>query len=129
MTSELTIIIVSIGGLILTSTVTLGGLILTQFRANRRDLNQQLGVIRSELRDAARERGEIRDRIARVEVSLGERIARVEVSLGKRIAQVEASLGERIARVEASLGDRISRVEGTLDVVRDSFVAKVRKVV
>ena len=107
MTPELTIIIVSLGGLILTATVTMGGLILTQFRASRRDFNEQLAVIRSDLRDAARERGEIRD----------------------RIAQVEVSLGDRIAQVEASLGDRIARVEGTLDVLRHYFVGKGREVV
>ena len=129
MTSELTIILVSLGGLILTATVTLGGLILTQFRASHRDLNQQLAGLRSELRDATREIGKNRDRIAQVEVSLGDRIAQVEVSLGERIAQVEASLGERIARVEASLGDRIARVEGNVDVLREYFVEKGRKVV
>ena len=81
MTSELTIIIVSVGGLILTATVTLGGLILTQFRASRRDFNEQLTGIRSDLRDATREIGKNRDRIAQVEVSLGDRIARIEGTL------------------------------------------------
>ena len=138
MTSELMIIIVSLGGLILTATVTLGGLILTQFRAHRRDLNQQLAGLRSELRDATREIGKNRDRIAQlslgeriaqVEVSLGERIAQVEVSLGERITQFEVSLRERIAQVEASLGDRIARVEGNVDILREYFVGKGRKVV
>ena len=78
MMSELAIILVSLGGLILTATITLGGLILTQVRAGRRDLNEQFAGIRSELRDAARERTRIRDRIARVEASLGDRIARLE---------------------------------------------------
>ncbi len=118
MTSELTIIIVLLGGLILTATVTLGGLILTQFRANRRGFNEQLALIRSDLRDAARERSEIRDRIARVEVSLTERIGQVEVSLRERIAQVEASLREHIAQVEGNVG-----------VLREYFVGKGRKVV
>ena len=129
MTPELTIIIVSLGGLILTATVTMGGLILTQFRASRRDFNEQLTGIRSDLRDATREIGKNRDRIAQVEVSLGDRIARVEVSLGDRIARVEASLGDRIAQVEVSLGDRIARIEGTLDVLRHYFVGKGREVV
>ena len=74
MTFEVTVIIVSLGGLFLTTT----GLILTQFRASHRDLNGQLADIRSDLRDAARERTEIRERIAQVEVSLTQRIARVE---------------------------------------------------
>lgn len=107
MTSELTIIIVSLGGLILTATVTLGGLILTQFRAHRRNLNQQLAGIRSELRGATREIGKNRD----------------------RIAQFEVSLRERIAQVEASLGDRIARIEGNVDILREYFVGKGRKVV
>lgn len=118
MTSEFTIIFVSLGGLILTATVTLGGLILTQVRASRRDIDERFADIRSELRDAARERAEIR-----------ERIAQVEVSLTKRIARVEISLRERIAQVEASLGDRISRVEGNVDLLREYFVGKGRKVV
>ena len=80
MTPELTIIIVSLGGLILTATVTMGGLILTQFRASRRDFNEQLTGIRSDLRDATREIGKNRDRIAQVEASLGDRIARVEIA-------------------------------------------------
>jgi hypothetical protein len=147
MTFEITIIIVSLGGLILTAT----GLILTQFRASRRDLNVQLAGIRSDLRDATREIGKNRDRIVRVEVSLTERIGQVEVSLRERIAQVEVSLTERIAqvevslteriaqvevsltrriaKVEASLGDRIARVEGNVDVLREHFVGKGRKVV
>ena len=107
MTSELTIIIVSLGGLILIATVSLGVLILTQFRTSRRDFNEQLTGIRSGLRDATREIGKNRD----------------------RIAQVEVSLGDRIAQVEASLGDRIARVEGTLDVLRHYFVGKGREVV
>ena len=142
MTFEITIIIVSLGGLILTAT----GLILTQFRASRRDLNVQLAGIRSDLRDATREIGKNRDRIVRVEVSLTERIGQVEVSLRERIAQAEVSLTERIAqvevsltrkyplleriaKVEASLGDRIARVEGNVDVLREHFVGKGRKVV
>ena len=74
MTFEVAVIIVSLGGLFLTTT----GLILSQFRASHRDLNGQLADIRSDLRDAARERTEIRDRIAQSEVSLTDRIARVE---------------------------------------------------
>ena len=70
MTSELTIIIVSLGGLILTATVSLGVLILTQFRTSRRDLDERLAGIDSRLSDAAREIRENRDRIAQVEVSL-----------------------------------------------------------
>ncbi|MDE2925284.1 MAG: hypothetical protein OXT71_02660 [Acidobacteriota bacterium] len=74
MTFEVTVIIVSLGGLYLTTT----GLILTQFRAGHRDLSGQLADIRSDLRDAAVEITEIRDRIAQVEVTLTQRIARVE---------------------------------------------------
>ena len=74
MTFEVAVIIVSLGGLFLTTT----GLILSQFRASHRDLNGQLADIRSDLREAARERTEIRDRIAQSEVSLTDRIARVE---------------------------------------------------
>lgn len=74
MTFEVTVIIVSLGGLFLTTT----GLILTQFRASHRDLSGQLADIRSDLRDAVREIGKNRDRIAQVEVSLTQRIARVE---------------------------------------------------
>ena len=48
---------------IIAATITLGGLMLTQSRA------------------AARERAEIRKRVARLEVSLGERMARLEGSL------------------------------------------------
>ena len=107
MTSELTIIIVSLGGLILTATVTLGGLILTQFRASRRDFDEQLAGIRSGLRDATLEIGKNRDRIARVEVSLTERISRVEVSLTQRIA----------------------RVEGNVDMLREYVMGKGREIV
>ena len=118
MTSELTIIILSLGGLILTVAVSLGGLILTQFRASRRDIDEQLAGIRSGLRDAVREIGKNRDRIARVEVSLTERIGQVEVSFGERIAQVEVSLTQSIARVE-----------GNVDMLREYFMGKRRKVV
>ncbi len=69
---------------IIAATITLGGLILTQSRA------------------AARERAEIRERMARLEDSLGERVAQIEVSLGERMA----------------------RLEGTLDVLRDYFVGQ-----
>ena len=48
---------------IIAATITLGGLILTQSRA------------------AARERAEIRERMARLEVSLVERMARLEGTL------------------------------------------------
>ncbi len=48
---------------IIAATITLGGLMLTQSRA------------------AARERAEIRKRVARLEVSLGERMARLEGTL------------------------------------------------
>ena len=78
MTSDFTIIILSLGGLILTATVSLGGLILTQFRSSRRDFDEKLAGIRSDLRDATREIGKNRDRITQVEVSLTERIARIE---------------------------------------------------
>ena len=118
MTSELTIILVSLGGLILTATVTLGGLILTQFRASRRSLDERLASIDTRLSDAAREILENRERIARFEVSLTERIGQVEVSLRERIAEVELSLTERIARVE-----------GNVDILREYFVGKGRKVV
>ena len=118
MTSELTIIIVSLCGLILIATVSLGVLILTQFRTSRRDLDERLAGIDSRLSDAAREIRENRDRIAQVEVSLAERIAKVELSLT-----------ERIARVEASLTERIARVEGNVDVLREHFVGKGREVV
>lgn len=82
---------------IIAATITLAGLILTQSRA------------------AARERAEIRERMARLEVSLGERMARLEVSLEKRMARMEVSLGERMARSE-----------GTLDVLREYFVGSGR---
>ena len=71
---------------IIAATITLGGLILTQSRA------------------AARERAEIRERMARLEVSLSERMARLEVSLSERIAHLE----------------------GTLDVLREYFVGPGR---
>ena len=101
MTFEVTVIIVSLGGLFLTTT----GLILTQFRASHRDLNEQLAGIRSDLRDATREIGKNRDRIAQVEVSLTERIAQVEVSLTQTIA----------------------RVEGNVDVLREYVMGKGRE--
>ena len=82
---------------IIAATITLGSLILTQSRA------------------AARERAEIRERVSRLEVSLGERMARLEVSLGERMAQVEVSLRERMARQE-----------GTLDLLREYFVGSGR---
>ena len=103
MTFEVTVIIVSLGGLFLTTT----GLILTQFRASHRDLNEQLAGIRSDVRDATREIGKNRDRIAQVEVSLRERIAQVEVSLTERIA----------------------RVEGNVDMLREYVMGKGGKVV
>ena len=67
MTNEqLLTIIVPLEGLILTVSLALGGLILAQSRA-----------VRSELRDAARERTELRDRMGRLE----ERMARLEGTL------------------------------------------------
>ena len=71
-------LILSIGGTILTATLALAGLILAQARATRRDFSKQLSTIGSELRDvrselksglreAARERGELRDRLGRIE--------------------------------------------------------------
>ena len=114
MTFEVTVIIVSLGGLFLTTT----GLILTQFRASHRDLNEKLAGIRSDLRDATREIGKNRDRIAQFEVSLTE-----------RISQFELSLTERIAKVEASLSDRIALVEGNVDMLREYVVGKGRKAV
>ena len=93
---------------IIAATITLGALILTQSRA------------------AARERAEIRDRVARLEVSLGERMAQIEVSLGERMARLEVSLGERMAQIEVSLGERMARLEGTLDVLREYFVGQGR---
>ena len=78
---------------IIAATITLGGLILTQSRA------------------AARERAEIRERMSRLEVSLGERMGRLEVSLSERMSHLEVSLGERMARLE-----------GTTDVLREYFV-------
>ena len=101
MTFEVAVIIVSLGGLFLTTT----GLILSQFRASHRDLNGQLADIRSGLRDATREIGKNRERIAQVEVSLTERIARVEVSLTQTIA----------------------RVEGNVDVLREYVMGKGRE--
>lgn len=103
MTFEVTVIIVSLGGLFLTAT----GLILTQFRASHRDLNEQLAGIRSDLNDATREISKNRERIARLEVSLTERIAQVEVKLTERIA----------------------RVEGNVDMLREYVVGKGREVV
>ncbi len=52
---------------IITAAIALAGLNLFQFRA-----------IRSELREAARDRLELRDRIAQIEVSLSERLGRIE---------------------------------------------------
>ena len=95
---------------IIAATITLGGLILTQSRA------------------AARERAEIRERMARLEVSLGERMAHLEVSLEKRMAKLEGSLRERMTRMEVSLGERMARTEGTLDVLREYFVESGRGV-
>ena len=129
MTSDLTIIILSLGGLILTAAVSLGGLILTQFRTSRRDLDERLAGIDTRLSDATREIRENRERIAQVEVSLTERIAQVEVKLTERIAQVEVSLTELIARVEVKLTERIARVEGNVDILREYIVGKGRKVV
>ena len=71
---------------IIAATITLGGLILTQSRA------------------AARERTEIRERMSRLEVSLGERMAQLEVLLGERMA----------------------RLEGTHDMLREYFVGPGR---
>ncbi|MDE0120860.1 MAG: hypothetical protein OXH92_11920 [Bryobacterales bacterium] len=63
MQDQIITIIVSIGGVILTSTIAIVGLILVQTRAIRSELRD----IRLELREAARERAEIRDRLGRVE--------------------------------------------------------------
>ena len=93
---------------IIGATITLGGLILTQSRA------------------AARERAEIRERMSRLEVSLGERMARLEVSLEKRMARLEVSLEKRMAQMEVSLGERMASTEGTLDVLREYFVGSGR---
>lgn len=79
MTNEqLLTIIGSVGGVMLTVAIALGGLILGQARAVRRDFSKQLSKIdddlhdvRSELqsglREAARERNELRDRLGRIE--------------------------------------------------------------
>ena len=114
MTFEVAVIIVSLGGLYLTAT----GLILTQFRASHRDLNEQLAGIRSDLNDATREIIKNRERIARLEVTLTERIAQFEVRINECIAQFEVRLTERIARVE-----------GNVDMLREYVVGKGREVV
>ena len=67
---QLLTIIVSLGGLILTVSLALAGLILAQTRAIRSELQ-------SGLREAARERTELRDRLGRLE----ERMARLEGTL------------------------------------------------
>ena len=71
---------------IIAATISLGGILLTQSRA------------------AARERADLRENMARLEVSLVERMTRLEVSLVERLA----------------------RVEGTLDVLRDNFTGRGR---
>ena len=93
---------------IIAATVTLGGLILTQSRA------------------ATRERAEIRERMARLEVSMNERMARVEVSMNERMSRLEVSMSERMAQIEGSLGERMARLEGTLGVLREYFVGSGR---
>ena len=93
---------------IIAATITLGGLILTQSRA------------------AARERGEIRKRMSQLELSLGERMSHLEISMGEKMARLEVSLGERMAQLEVSLGERMARLEGTTDVLRDNFAGSGR---
>ena len=78
MTNEqLLTIVVSLGGLILIVSLALGGLILAQSRATRSELRDIRSELHSGLRDAARERTELRDRMGRLE----ERMARLEGTL------------------------------------------------
>ena len=77
MSNELITIIVSIGGLILTSTIAIVGLILVQSRAMRRDMGQMEARLREDtahLRQDMKElRGEVsdlRDRMGRIEGTL-----------------------------------------------------------
>ena len=112
---QLLTIIISLGGLILTSTVALVGLILAQSRATRRDGSEQLSTLRSDLhetrselhsglREAARERAAFRDRM--------------DSQIGDLRQHVDHQIGD--------LRDRMGRIEGTLTVLRDCFVHKGR---
>ena len=98
MTNEqLLTIIVSLGGLILTSTVAIVGLILAQSRALRSEL-------REGLREAARERAALRDH--------------VDTPIG--------TLRDRMESQNSDLRDRLGRIEGYLDLLRQYFLRNGR---
>ena len=78
---------------IASATIALGGLILAQSR-----------TIRSELREAARERTALRDRM---DTQIGD-------------------LRDRMDTQSGDLRDRMGRIEGTLDVLREFFVGSGR---
>ena len=78
---------------IASATIALGGLILAQSR-----------TIRSELREAARERTDLRDRM---DTQIGDLRDRMDTQIG-------------------DLRDRMGRIEGTLDVLREFFVGSGR---
>ena len=82
---------------ILTATLALGGLILAQSRALRSEL-------RDGLREAARERGALREHM--------------DVQIG--------NLRDRMESQNSDLRDRLGRIEGYLDLLREFFVGSGR---
>lgn len=77
MHDQLVTIIVSIGGLILTSTIAIVGLILVQSRAIRREMAQaesrlrdDTAQLRQDMRELRGEVGDLRDRMGRIEGTL-----------------------------------------------------------
>lgn len=63
---------------ILTATVALGGLILAQSRVTRSELRDIRSELQSGLREAARERASLRDRIESQNSDLRDRLGRIE---------------------------------------------------
>lgn len=108
MTNEqLLTIIFSIGGLVLTATIALAGLILAQSRALRSEL-------REGLRAAARERATLRDHM---ENQIGD--------VRNQIGDVRNQIGDLRDRTESQnsdLRDRLGRIEGYLDWLRQFFL-------
>ena len=77
MSNELITTIVSIGGLILTSTIAIVGIILVQSRAIRREMNQletrlreDTRNLREDMKELRGEVGDLRDRMGRIEGTL-----------------------------------------------------------
>ena len=105
MTNEqLLTIIISLGGLILTVAGAGIGVVLAQSRSIRSELRDVRATLNSGLREAARERVALRDRM---DNQIGD-------------------LRNHMDRQTGDLRDRMGRIEGSLDILRQFFIREDR---